>query len=105
MYAIIETGGKQYKVQTGDVLHVEKVEAKEGETFAVAQVLAVIDGEKVSVGRPFVEGASVALKVLEHGKDDKILIFKYKAKKHYRKTRGHRQPYTKVVVENIAVNG
>ena len=104
MYAIIETGGKQYKVQTGDVLHVEKVEAKEGEVFEVTKVLAIVDGEKVSWGKPFVKGASVTLKVLGHGKDDKILIFKYKPKKHYRRTRGHRQPYTKVTVENIVVN-
>lgn len=105
MYAIIETGGKQYKVQVGDVLNVEKVHVSAGETFEVNQVLAVVDGEKVSLGRPFVEGANVVLKVLEHGKDEKILIFKYKPKKHYRKTRGHRQPYTKVLVENIAING
>jgi len=105
MYAIIETGGKQYKVQTGDVLHIEKVDVKEEETFEVSQVLAVINDDKVSIGKPFVEGASVALKVLEHGKDDKIIIFKYKPKKKYRRTQGHRQPYTKVSVENIIVNG
>lgn len=105
MYAIIETGGKQYKVQTGDVLHIEKVDVKEEETFEVSQVLAVINDDKVSIGKPFVEGASVALKVLEQGKDDKIIIFKYKPKKKYRRTQGHRQPYTKVSVENIIVNG
>ena len=105
MYAIIETGGKQYRVQEGDVLSIEKVDAKEGETFEVFQVLAVVDEENVSLGKPFVEGASVVLKVLEHGKDDKIIIFKYKPKKKYRRTYGHRQPYTKVSVETIAVNG
>ncbi|MGI6145512.1 MAG: 50S ribosomal protein L21 [Clostridia bacterium] len=105
MYAIIETGGKQYKVQEGDVLSIEKVDVQEGETFAVSQVLAVVDGENVSLGKPFVEGASVVLKVLEHGKDDKIIVFKYKPKKKYRRTYGHRQPYTKVSVETIAVNG
>ncbi|MGI6587492.1 MAG: 50S ribosomal protein L21 [Peptococcia bacterium] len=105
MYAIIETGGKQYKVEEGDVFNVEKVPIKEGETFEATQVLAVVDGENVSLGTPFVEGASVTLKVLEHGKGDKIVIFKHKPKKHYRKTRGHRQPYTKVTVETIIVNG
>jgi large subunit ribosomal protein L21 len=105
VYAIIETGGKQYKVEEGDVFNVEKVPIKEGETFEATQVLAVVDGENVSLGTPFVEGASVTLKVLEHGKGDKIVIFKHKPKKHYRKTRGHRQPYTKVTVETIIVNG
>lgn len=104
MYAIIETGGKQYKVQEGDVFNIEKVEVKKGETFEVSQVLAVVDEEKVSVGKPFVAGASVALKVLEHGKDDKIIVFKYKPKKNYRRTYGHRQPYTKVSVERIVTN-
>jgi large subunit ribosomal protein L21 len=104
MYAIIETGGKQYKVQEGDVLNIEKVNAQEGESMEVTQVLAVVDEEKVSLGKPLVEGAKVVLKVLEHGKADKIIVFKYKPKKNYRKTRGHRQPYTKVIVEAIAVN-
>ena len=105
MYAIIETGGKQYKVQEGDVFSLEKVDAKEGETFEVSQVLAVVDEENVSLGKPFVEGVSVVLKVIEHGKGDKIIIFKYKPKKKYRRTQGHRQPYTKVLVETITVNG
>ncbi len=101
MYAVIETGGKQYKVQEGDVLNVEKLSANEGETVEVEKVLAVVkDGEMV-VGRPLVEGAKAVLKVLEHKKDKKIIIFKYKAKKKYRKTQGHRQPYTQVVVEKI----
>ncbi len=101
MYAVIETGGKQYKVQEGDVLNVEKLSADEGETVEVEKVLAVVkDGEMV-VGRPLVEGAKAVLKVLEHKKDKKIIIFKYKAKKKYRKTQGHRQPYTQVVVEKI----
>ena len=105
VYAIIETGGKQYRVQEGDVLSIEKVDAQEGETFEVSQVLAVVDEENVSLGKPFVEGASVVLKVLEQGKDDKIIVFKYKPKKKYRRTFGHRQPYTKVSVETIAING
>lgn len=101
MYAIIETGGKQYKVQAGEILNIEKVDVKEGETFEVSQVLAVVNDEKVTLGKPFVEGANVVLKVLEQGKDDKIIVFKYKPKKKYRRTYGHRQPYTKVSVETI----
>lgn len=101
MYAIIETGGKQFKVQEGDIIDVEKLNAQEGETVEVTRVLAVAEGDKLVVGRPVVEGARAVLKVLEHGKDKKILVFKYKPKKNYRKTRGHRQPYTKVVVEKI----
>ena len=105
MYAIIETGGKQYKVQKGDVLKIEKLSAQEGELVEVAQVLAVIDEKKVSLGKPLVQGAKVVLKVLEQGKGDKIIVYKYKPKKSYHKTQGHRQPYTKVIVEKIAVNG
>ncbi|MDD2400646.1 MAG: 50S ribosomal protein L21 [Clostridia bacterium] len=105
MYAVIETGGKQYKVQEGDILNIEKLNIQEGETAEVTEVLAIVDEEKVSIGKPFLEGAKVVLKVLEHGKDKKVLIFKYKPKKKYRKMRGHRQPFTKVSVETIAVNG
>lgn len=105
VYAIIEIGGKQYKVEEGNVFNVEKVPVKEGETFEATHVLAVVDGEKVALGTPYVENASVTLKVLEHGKGEKIVIFKHKPKKHYRKTRGHRQPFTKVIVEKIVING
>lgn len=104
MYAIIESGGKQYKVSEGDVFNVERVPVKEGETFQPTHVLAVVDGEQVCLGTPYVENASVILKVLEHGKGEKIKIFKHKPKKHYRKTQGHRQPYTKVSVEKIGVH-
>jgi large subunit ribosomal protein L21 len=105
MYAVIETGGKQYKVQKGDVLKVEKLEAQEGELVEINQVLAVVDEKKVSVGKPLVKGAKVTLKVLEHGKGDKIIVYKYKPKKNYRRKYGHRQPYSKVLVESIALNG
>lgn len=101
MYAIIETGGKQYKVQEGDVLSVEKLDAAEGETVEVTRVLAIVKDGEVVVGKPVVDGAKAVLKVLEHGKGDKVLIFKYKPKKKYRRLRGHRQPYTKVTVEKI----
>ena len=103
MYAIIETGGKQFKVQEGDILSVEKLDAGEGESVEITRVLAVVKEGEVIVGKPVVEGAIAILKVLEHGKGEKVLIFKYKAKKNYRRTRGHRQPYSKVVVEKILV--
>lgn len=101
MYAIIETGGKQYKVKEGDFLKVEKLNAAEGETVEITRVLAVYKDGNLVVGRPEVDGAKAVLKVLEHGKGDKVLIFKYKPKKKYRRMRGHRQPYTKVTVEQI----
>jgi len=103
MYAIIETGGKQFKVQEGDILTVEKLDTVEGESVEITRVLAVVKDGEVIVGKPVVEGAKAVLKVLEHGKGEKVIIFKYKAKKNYRRTRGHRQPYSKVVVEKILV--
>lgn len=101
MYAIIETGGKQYRVSEGDVLRVEKLDAPVGETVLVDKVLAVGNGEEMKVGTPLVEGAKVTLKVQNHGKGEKIIVFKYKPKNNYRKRQGHRQPYTEVLVEKI----
>lgn len=101
MYAIIETGGKQYKVQEGDVLFIERLDAEEGSVVTFDKVLAVSKEGTFSVGNPVVEGASVSAKVLGHGKDKKIIVFKYKPKKNYRKKQGHRQPYTKVQIEKI----
>ncbi len=101
MYAIIETGGKQYKVQEGDVLYIEKLNAAEGEVVSFDRVLAVSKEDGLVVGSPLVPGAAVSAKVEKHGKGEKIIVFKYKAKKNYHKKQGHRQPYTKVVVENI----
>lgn len=101
MYAIIETGGKQYRVSEGDILNVEKLNAEQGAVVEVNKVLAVFKDDEAVIGKPLVEGAKAQLKVLEHGKADKILVFKYKPKKKYRKTQGHRQPFTKVVVEKI----
>ena len=101
MYAIMETGGKQFKVQQGDVLRVEKLTAEVGETVEVSKVLALGQDDGITVGKPYVEGAKVMLKIMEHGKGDKILVFKYKPKKKYRKLRGHRQPYSKVVIDEI----
>ena len=92
MHAIIETGGKQYKVTEGDVLYIEKL---------TAEVLAILDGDKATFGAPVVEGASVAATVVKNGKGKKVRIFKYNPKKGYRKRQGHRQPYTKVQIGAI----
>ena len=100
MYAIIETGGKQVKVEEGQSIYVEKVNVEEGGIVTFDKVLFV-GGEDVKVGSPVVEGATVTGKVEKHGKQKKIIVFKYKAKKNYRKKQGHRQPYTKVVIESI----
>ncbi len=100
MYAIIETGGKQYKVSEGDVLFIEKIDTEAGETVKFDKVLAV-GGDKTVIGTPTVDGASVDAKVAEHGKAKKVIVFKYKPKKGYKKKQGHRQPYTKVVIEKI----
>ncbi len=102
MYAIIATGGKQYRVKEGDVIFVEKLNANEGDTVEVGDVLAVVGSKgDLKLGTPKVEGAKVTLKVLGHGKGRKIIVFKYKPKKNYRRKTGHRQPYTKVAVEKI----
>ena len=101
MYAIIKTGGKQYKVAEGDVIKVEKLASGEGEAVVFDQVLTVVNDADVKIGTPVVEGAKVTGKVEAQGKDKKILVFKYKAKSNYRKRQGHRQPFTKVVIEKI----
>jgi large subunit ribosomal protein L21 len=101
MYAIVETGGKQFKVEEGDTLLVEKLNREAGETVELEKVLALVEDGSVTLGKPYVDGAKVQVKIVEHGKGKKILVFKYKPKKNYRRTRGHRQPYTKVLVESI----
>ncbi len=101
MYAIITTGGKQYKVLEGDVVFVEKLAVEEGSAVTFDKVLAVSNEGKVTFGAPLLETASVNAKVLSHGKGEKIIVFKYKAKKNYRNKQGHRQPYTKVQIEKI----
>ena len=101
MYAIVETGGKQYKVAENDLINVEKLEANVGDKVNL-NVLMVVDGEKVKAGND-VKDAKVVAEVMEHGKDKKIVVFKYKAKKNYRRTQGHRQPYTKLKVESITL--
>ena len=103
MHAIIETGGKQYKVTEGDTLFIEKLASEAGENVTFEKVLAVIDGDKITVGTPVVEGAKVDASVVKNGKGKKVIVFKYKPKKGYRRKQGHRQPYTKVTIGKISV--
>lgn len=102
MYAVVVTGGKQYKVAEGDVLYVEKLTADVDSTVELDNVLLVgKDNGETIVGKPMVEGAKVTAKVLAQGKAKKVVVFKYKPKKDYRKKQGHRQPYTKIQIEKI----
>jgi large subunit ribosomal protein L21 len=101
MYAVIATGGKQYKVQEGDVIYVEKLDGEVDATVELSNVLAVGKEDGLVVGTPVVEGANVVAKVLAQGKAKKIIVFKYKRKKDYRRKQGHRQPYTKLQIEKI----
>ena len=101
MYAIIKTGGKQYRVQQGDEFRVEKLDAKVGDKVVFDQVVAV-GGDKLVAGTPFVDGYAVEAEVLEQGKADKVIIYKYKAKKDYRKKNGHRQPYTELEIKSVS---
>ena len=103
MHAIIETGGKQYKVTAGDTLFIETLASEAGENVTFDKVLAVIDGDKITVGTPVVEGAKVDASVVKNGKGKKVIVFKYKPKKGYRRKQGHRQPYTKVTIGKISV--
>ena len=100
MYAIIQSGGKQLKVEVGQTIFVEKLDANEGDEVSFDQVL-MIGGEKSKVGSPFVKGATVKGKVTKNGKSKKIVVFKYKTKANYRRKHGHRQPYTRVTIEAI----
>lgn len=101
MHAIIETGGKQYKVTEGETLFIEKLTAEAGDAVTFDRVLAVLDGGNAKFGTPVVEGATVEASVVKNGKGKKVMIFKYNAKKGYRKRQGHRQPYTKVEIGKI----
>lgn len=101
MYAVIATGGKQYKVSEGDIIRVEKLDVQEGNEVIFDQVLAVSDGE-LSIGSPVVEGAKVKAVVLANGKEKKVVVYKYKRKSGYHKKNGHRQLFTEVKIENIS---
>ena len=101
-HAIIETGGKQYRVKEGDVIFIEKLPAQDGETVVFDKVLALI-GEDARFGSPYVEGATVTAGVVKSGKSKKIIVFKMRRRKGYRRKQGHRQPYTKVQIEKITV--
>jgi large subunit ribosomal protein L21 len=102
MYAVIKTGGKQYRVSQGDVIVVEKIKRAEGvDNITFQEVMMVVDGDDVTVGTPFIDGAKVQATVVEDGKNEKIIVYKYKKKKDYRRKQGHRQPYTKVEITEI----
>ncbi|MCQ2373981.1 MAG: 50S ribosomal protein L21 [Phascolarctobacterium sp.] len=101
MYAIIKTGGKQYRVSEGEAVQVEKLNAEVGAEVVFDEVLTVVNDADVKIGAPVVEGAKVTAKVVEHGKADKIFVFKYKAKVNYRRRQGHRQPFTTVEITKI----
>ena len=101
MYAVLVTGGKQFRVQEGDVIFVEKLNAEVDSTVELNEVLAVGTDAGIKVGAPVVEGAKVVAKVAAQGKAKKVIVFKYKAKKDYRRKNGHRQPYTKLVIEKL----
>ncbi|MCC7548492.1 MAG: 50S ribosomal protein L21 [Burkholderiales bacterium] len=102
MYAVIKTGGKQYRVSAGEKLRVESLPAEIGAEITLDQVLMVADGDKVTTGSPMLPGASVKATVLGHGRGEKIRIFKMRRRKHYRKTQGHRQNYTEIQISGIS---
>ncbi len=101
MFAVIKTGGKQYKVQEGDLVKVEKLDAEEGKTIKISDVLMVVDGETTTVGTPKVKGATVSAKVTSHGRGPKVKIVKFHRRKQYRKQMGHRQAYTELSIVKI----
>ena len=103
MFAIIETGGKQYKVQEGDVIFVEKLAGEENSTVVFDKVIAVGDGSDIKVGTPYIEDAKVEASLIKTAKSSKIIVYKMKPKKNYRRKQGHRQPYTKVQITAINV--
>ena len=101
MYAVIKTGGKQYRVAPGEKLKVEQIPADIGSEVVIDQVLLVGDGEAITIGQPLVAGASVVTKVVSHGRGEKVKIFKMRRRKHYQKHQGHRQNYTELSIESI----
>ena len=106
MFALIETGGKQYRVAEGTILKVEKLEAEEGSMVVLDKILLLSDNDgTVNVGKPLVEGATVTAKVIKQGRGKKVIVYKYKKRKNFHKKQGHRQSYTKLVIEKIEVAG
>jgi len=101
MYAIVNTGGKQYKIQQGDVLRVEKIPGEVGSPVSFDKVLMFSDGENVNIGRPVLDNVAVKGHIVEQGKDKKIIVFKYKKRKRYRRKLGHRQQYTEIKIDSI----
>ncbi len=105
MYAVIKTGGKQYKVAAGDKLKVEKLEGEVGSNVVIDKILMLADGDAVTIGSPLIAGAKVNATVVSHGRGDKVMIFKFRRRKHYRKTQGHRQSYTEILIGDINGKG
>lgn len=105
MYAVIKTGGKQYKVAAGDTLKVEKLAGDVGSSVVIDKVLMIADGDNTTVGTPLIDGAQVNATVVSHGRGDKVMIFKFNRRKHYRKTQGHRQSYTEIQIDTINAKG
>ncbi len=105
MYAVIKTGGKQYKVAAGERLKVEKLVGDVGSKVVIDKVLMIADGENTTIGAPLVAGAKVNATVLSHGRGDKVMIFKFRRRKHYRKTQGHRQSYTEILIDDVNGKG
>jgi large subunit ribosomal protein L21 len=102
MYAVIETGGKQVRVEVGQEIYIEKLEAEIESTYTFEKVL-LVGGDKVKIGKPYVKGASVLATVVKQGRGPKVIVFKYEPKKHYHRKNGHRQPYTKLMITEITV--
>lgn len=102
MYAVIETGGKQYRVSQGEYLRVEKLDADEGATIELDKVLMVADGEDIKLGKPYLDGGKVTATIKAHGRGKKVMIIKFRRRKHHKKTQGHRQSYTEIEITGIS---
>ena len=105
MYAVIKTGGKQYRVNAGDEIKVEKLDAQAGTEVVLDKVLLIAEGDQVTIGKPLIDGAAVRATVLDQGKGEKIRIFKMRRRKHYRKSQGHRQRFTSLRIDSISTTG
>jgi large subunit ribosomal protein L21 len=105
MYAVIKTGGKQYKVAAGDTLKVEKLAGDVGSKVVIDKVLMIADGDNTTIGAPIIAGAKVNATVVSHGRADKVMIFKFRRRKHYRKTQGHRQSFTEILINDVNGKG